>query len=294
MRIPSLCCLFCFCIWHSEQAWAQMDLYPSHFGQVQAYKNVLNPALSNSIRATNLLFCNQFYTGAFGKINNLFFLGNLCLNGQDSARNSNSIGVKFVNEQEGDYITRSKYYVSYSFRTRIVGDYWLGMGLNLGRAGYRFDGTNVSSLGSDSDWDGDVGMVFESATFHLAASANQLFNTVILPKDLAFRWTRFYTVYGDKQVRLTDNSYLYLYVQHQFLPTATDLTDLGLQLILAEHVLFGGNVYLDKKASFVAGLRNISFERHHFSLMASYNMPIGSSTGANIQSFELSLAYFLH
>jgi hypothetical protein len=272
------------------EAKAQVNLYPVHFGQVMITNQLLNPSITNLEQATNASFGNQFYTGAFSKIDNLFFIGNINLTQKDSARYVSSLGIKFQNEKEGEFVERPKYYASYSFRTRINETYWLGLGLDLGRAGYNFKGTDVSTSGSASNWDGNFGLVFHSSSFCLTGSMNQIFNSLILPKNLYFRWKRFYSLYTEKTFDL-GRSQISLYAQNKFLSDQADVLDIGTNLTLANVFLIGTNVWVGRNLSFLIGLKNISIEEHHFSLYMSYNMPISNSASANIQSFEMSLRY---
>lgn len=274
----------------NTKAVAQVDLFPKHFGQVMLSKQLLNPAMPNMEQATNLTFSNRFFTGPFRQINNLYFIGNVNLSGQDSVRNVSSVGVKFTNEKAGEFVERPKYFASYSFRTRLNDVYWLGLGLDLGRSAYIFKGTDVSTSGSDSNWDGNVGIVFHSESFCLGGSANQMFNTLIAPKDLYFRWRRFYALYAEKTLYF-GTSELSIFTQNQFLPLQEDVWDVGANLVLTRVLLLGSNVWVGRSVSFLAGLKNISLDEHHFSLYMSYNIPAFNQTSANIQSFELSLYY---
>lgn len=275
-----------FCV----KAVAQVNLYPVHFGQVMLTRQLLNPSISNLEQATNASFGNQFYTGAFSKIDNLFFVGNINLTKKDSARSVSSLGIKFQNEKEGEFVERPKYYASYSFRTRINETYWLGLGIDLGRAGYTFKGTDVSTSGSASNWDGNIGLVFHSSSFCLAGSANQIFNSLVLPKNLYFRWKRFYSLYTEKTFSL-GTSQLSVYAQNKFLPDQPNVFDIGTNLTFANIFLIGTNAWIGRSLSFLVGLKNISLDEHHFSLYMSYNMPASSMASANIQSFEMSLSY---
>jgi hypothetical protein len=274
----------------ATRAVAQVDLFPGHFGQVMLARQLLNPGISNIERATNVTFSNKFYTGPYSKIDNLYFIGNVNLNGKDSARNVNSIGLKFVNEKEGEFIERPKYYINYSFRTRLFQDYWLALGVDVGRAAYIFKGTGVSTEGSASNWDGNLGIVLHSPRLCLAGSMNQFFNSLVLPKDLYFRWRRFYTLYAEKSFEI-GTSELSLYAQNQFLPDHTDVLDMGANLYISNLFFLATNIWMDRSVSFVVGLKNISLEDHHFSLYMGYNVPAFNQTSANIQSFEMSLYY---
>lgn len=269
---------------------AQVDLYPKHFGQVMLAKQLFNPALTNMDRATSVVCSNRFFTGAFSKINNFYAIANIHLNRKDSTASCNSVGLKFANERDGEFIERSKYYASYSFRTRIHNDYWLGLGLDLGRAGYLFKGTDVSTSGSDSNWDGNMGIVLHSPNLCLAGSVNQLFSTTVLPKDLYFRWKRFYVLYAEKVFDLGTSQWS-VYAQNQFLPSQRDVADLGTHFKFANGFWLGSSFWVGRSVSAIVGLKDMAIDHHHFSLYTSYNIPASSQASANIQSFEVSLQY---
>lgn len=278
---------FCFA---SIKAVAQVNVFPGPFGQVMLAKQLLNPAMANMERASNLTFSNRFYTGPYSKIDRLYCIGNVNLNKKDSARYVNSVGVKFVNEKEGEFVERPKYYLSYSVRTRLYDNYWLGLGIEIGRAGYMYKGTDVSTAGSSSNWDGNIGLVFYNPKFCVGGGVNQFFNSLVLPKDLYFRWTRFYSLFAERKIDI-GSSHLSLYAQNQFLPHRRDILDLGAYLTLAKLVFVGSNVWVGRTVSFIVGLKNVSLDEHHFSLYMSYNMPASSQASTNIQSFEMSLYY---
>ncbi len=288
------CWVISFCLayacFFATKGNAQVNMFPSHFGQVMLSRQSLNPALPNLERATNFTVSNRFYTGPYSKIDNLYFIGNVNLNGKDSARYVNSLGVRFVNEREGEFIERPRCYVSYAIRTRVLETYWLALGIEVGRAWYLFKGSDVSTAGSASNWDGNVGIVFSNSTTCLAASVNQLFNSLVLPKDLYFRWARFYTLHAEKRVETGQVEFSF-YAQNQFLPDRDDVLDIGTNATLSKVFFLGVNAWVGRSISFQVGLPDIYLEGHHFSLYASYNAPAFNQTSANIQSFEMSLRY---
>ncbi len=279
------------CLSISYVAIGQVDLFPIHFGQVGLVKSILNPALQNVDAANTFVFCNQFYTGAFSKFDNLFFQGSVGLNKSDSAAYKHFVGLKFTNEIEGDYIDRPRYFVSYAWHTQLTERYRVGAGLNIGRSSYRYKGTNVSSLGSDSNWDGDFGLSLYSEQNVLAFSCNQLFNSKIIPKEMYFRWARYYTVFVQKTFQISKASSFSVFVQNQFLPNQFDKTDVGIQLISNNLLIVGGNMYFKQSLSFLTGLKDISIDKHHFSVFTSYTVPFSKQSNANVQSYELALVY---
>jgi len=290
MRFIIISTFLYFLCFTSSKVAAQINLFPAHFEQLILAKQALNPASPNINQAHNLSVSNKFYTGAFSKINNFYFIGNFNLSPKDSAKFISSAGIKLINEKEGDFINRSKYYASYAIRTRIHRNYWLGLGVNLGRAGYVFKGTDVSTSGSSSNWDGDMGLVFHNQSFCVATSINQMFNSLIRPKNLAFRWARFYTIYTEKKLNI-GLSELCFYAQNQFIPQKEDILDIGANLTVLNQIFIGTNVWVKRNVSFILGLKNFAIDEHQFSIYASYNTPISTQNSTKIHSYEMSVYY---
>ncbi len=269
---------------------AQIDLFPKHFSQVLLAKQLQNPAFANLNQSNNVILGNRFYTGSFSKINNFYFLGNIKLNRKDSMTYAQNIGIKFMNEKEGEFVERSKYYLSYSIRRKIFYAYWLGLGIDLGRAGYLFKGTDISTAGSDSNWDGSFGTVLNNDNNYIGFGINQVFNSIVQPKNLRFRWGRFYSLYVEKRIHI-GNHEISIYGQNQFIKSQKNVLDVGTNLCISKIFCIGSNLWVGRSFGFLLGLKDINLNAHHISFYMNYNTNILKQNTTNVQSFELSVNY---
>lgn len=271
--------------------YAQSDVYPAHYGLAHELNNYYNPSAFNQTSKLALHLGNQFYSGLFTKVENHYLLGSINLSGKDSSRNRNNLGVKMVNEKEGDFISKPSYYVSYSWHTSISSIYSLGAGLNIGMAGYVFKATNVSAGGSASKPDADFGLSFYSDNLNVGVSGNQLFNNLVSPKNYSFRLKRFYTLFASKKYSIGESSTFCVYFQKMILTEAVDRNNLGLNFLLAKSFLLGSNYYIDEKLTFLTGFKELNWANNSVDLVFSYNIASKNATQLNSTSFELLLSY---
>lgn len=269
---------------------AQMPLYPKHFGQLMHSNKFFSPSLTNSDRDTSFISANRFHTGAFGKIYNFYLLANLNLSHNDTALFVNSVGVKFLNERDGEYVERPKYYLNYTIQRLIYKNYWLGLGVDIGRAGYIFKGTDVSTFGSDSNWDGNLGLSVVQPTLIVAFSVNQFLNSKVIPKNFYFKWQRYKILFLEKKFNFS-RSVLSTYLQSKFYTNLKNEYDAGINFYILNVYCVGTNLWVGRSLSFTTGFKNLSINNHQFSTFFSYNIPTSNQNSLKINSFELSLKY---
>ncbi len=272
--------------------YAQYSQYPAHQSQVFNVIRTYNPAMSNIDGHTEVQLNYQRYLGAFDKVNNKLFFANFNLSPKDSAGSKHNLGLKFSGEDEGEYITRNRFYVSYGWHLRVTQNYWLGAGAYLGLAGYTYSGTSGNTQGFASAPDGDFGLVFYRPEYIvLGFSVNQAFNTTVQPKDLSFRWKRFYNLYIQKHFIWNQQWSTSLYGQENIRTDTYNTTDIGAYMSYRGQLLMGGNLTTATKFSVMAGFQNIPLKWGDFALIFNYNFPFINQRRTNIQSFELSLKY---
>lgn len=277
-----------FAILHcSVFSFAQLDLYPVHYGTVPTVSRLHNPALVGVGKKYVVDVGNQFYTGLYSKVENHYAVGSYNF-AKDSNANQSIVGIKWVNEKEGDFIVRPKVYLSYAWHTPVAEGWWLGGAANLGLASYMYKSTAISGGSSSIRPDADFGIALHGPSWTVGMAMNQAFNSELIPKQVAFRWRRFYTFFIEKSIRLGEAKSLAFYTQKQVLPTYPDRNDMGCYFQL--HVLeIGTNYYFREKVSLFAGLREFGFLNHQLSLRFCYSFPQTSASQANNQSYELVL-----
>lgn len=292
-RLSTYILLLLLCI-YQYHARAQYSQYPAHQSQTFLQVSVYNPAVHNQEGRTQVFLNYQRYLGAFEKVNNKLFWANLNLNNRDSLHSRHNLAIKLNNEEEGDYISRNKAYVSYGYQLNFYKDYWMGAGIYAGLAGYQYKGGTAFTQGSDMASDGDIGLsLYRPQKFSLAFSANQVLNSVVQPKDLTFRWKRFYTLYAQKDIRINPFWVVSGYAQHVFRTDTYHFTDLGAYVAYQEKLIAGANFTTSTQLAAFLGFQNITMGPGSFSLLFNYSFPFVNQRRTNIQALEITLGYKL-
>ncbi len=276
----------CFCLVYANMQ-AQQDLLPTQYGFTTLQNNFYNPSSFNKQHHLELQLGNQLYRGLLAKVENHYLLASFNISGKDSLRNSNKIGIKLVNEKEGDFIFKPRYYLSYTWSTNLSTSLLLAAGANLGVAGYTFRATNVSAGGSSSRPDADFGITLRSRSFELGASINQIFNNVLIPKEYQFKLRRFFTVYGEKSFDITENTRLTMYLQSIVFSTLK--SNVGTSVTFKDFISFGTNFFVNERYSFLLGLNGIKLGNYQSTLNFGYNLPTFQGSQIKANSFELFL-----
>jgi len=102
---------------------------------------------------------------------------------RDGNNNKSIVGARFYNENEGAYINRMRFYVIYSFHTRISNNLNFSGGLDLGAMNFSVKATPTTEGASVLKPDADAGIWLYNDRFHAGISVNQIFNSVFRPLD---------------------------------------------------------------------------------------------------------------
>lgn len=269
--------------------YGQTDLFPQHYGIASDVKILFNPCLDDKSKNPELMLGNQFYTGLLSKVENHFFIGHLPV--LKDKQTKSLLGIKLTNEQEGEFISRPKAYLSYVLKIPITQKYTVAAGTYLGVASYSFKASKVSAGGTDIKPDADLGISLNSDKFTIGLSGNQLLNNKVLPKDFYFRWRRFYTFYAERKLIFSENLSMVTYLQWQFLPQKKDGRDLGFYLLYHDTFECGFNYYTTESISFILGVRNLVISKNTFKILFGFNIPQAKAIQNKTQSLELLLFY---
>ena len=274
-------------------SYSQVNLYPSHYGQLPIAKGLYNPSLQYTSGFFDLTSANQFYSTQFSQIRNLFLLGSVSLQRYDTLNIRQKVGIKFVSEVEGEYLSRTKFYISYLWSTRLSKGLRLNAASNLGRASYTYHATLITSSATSGNWDGDVGISLTGKTFALGFSVNQIFNSRIAPMNLQYIWKRFLSAYLEKQYIFSRHLKSDVFFHGAFLEGVPSRFDVGLQFIVSDKLVLGANYYIHNSITFNTGLEQLKWHNQFFSLRFSYTYPLSKQIKLNVQNYELGLHYFL-
>lgn len=193
---------------------------------------------------------------------------------RDGALNRNIIGFRFVNDVEGAYISRTRFYGMYAFHTQLTSSLRFSGGIDFGGMNFSVKATPTTEGASVFKLDASTGIWLYNDNFHIGLSINQLFRSVFQPID-------------EKTVLPT-----------HFNATASYVIFSGDQLVIRPHILITLPYY--KEASIRASLYGLIFDkvitvlgydhRKSFSVMLGVNeMKIYGSTLGIILSYNTTL-----
>lgn len=274
-------------------AFAQIDIYPSHLNQVPYSKGIYNPALQNSKGLIDITSANQAYVGKLDDVRNIFLLASISLQGSDTTIMHQRLGLKFVNELEGEFISSPKWYINYLWSRQIFKSLRLTASANIGRANITYHATSVSGTYTAGGWDGGIGLAFSGKKYTAAIGLDQIFNSIITPLNYSLKWKRYPNFYLERNFQLSQSAQIDIYFHASLLTTYPNRYDAGIQLLLSQKVNISINYYLNNAVAFNLGLQNLSWNKHHVSLLLTYSFPFSNQVKINIQSFELGLHYNL-
>jgi type IX secretion system PorP/SprF family membrane protein len=100
-----------------------------------------------------------------------------------SARNKNLTGLRFLNDNEGAYINRMRFYGMYAFHTKFSNRISFSGGVDFGGMNFAVKATPTTEGASVFKADANAGIWLYNSRFHAGLSVNQLFNSVFQPID---------------------------------------------------------------------------------------------------------------
>ena len=275
------------------RAFSQINMYPSHLGQVSIAKGIYNPALQSTSGIVSLTSENQFYSNQLNQIRNFYLIGSVRIQKNDTASLHQRFGIKFVNGIEGDYISSPKIYGTYLWSQQLFRNLRLTAGINIGRANYTYHATLVTGTKTAGAWDGDLGIAITGDNYKVGLSVNQFFNSKFAPLNYSLRWKRFEVIYLERKLRLSTYADAVIFMQSTLLSSYPDRIDAGIQMILSKKFLIGVNYYLNNALIFTAGFNEIAWQNHQVTLLFTYSTPFNKLIQIYAETYELGIHYYL-
>jgi hypothetical protein len=235
----------------------------------------------------------QQYTGYFRDISTQYAMVGIQLPmRQDKNRPRNILSVRFLNDQEGAYISRNRGYLGYGFHTRVFSDFYLGGGLEIGSMGYVVEGTPSTGNASRYVIDGTAGLSFYNEHLTTGFSINQVFNNDVQPLNEVTRLYRHMNLFAGYNLILTENAELYPSVMVRFpYEVAYNYNlDVGLKTVIVKKILLGTSYRYKNGISFDVGVTNFEVLNGFLTLCLAYNSPFVSSA-INVNIFEIHINY---
>lgn len=182
------------------------------------------------------------------------------------------IGLQALNSKIGQYISRSRLQLRYSWFMQLSPRASLSAGISLGFINYAFLTTQGGTGGSDFGPDGMLGVHYVRENTKIGCSIQQVFAPVLIPVNQSFKLNRLYNIDISQRFRLAPRIKVTLFGVAQYTGKSDLLYSFGFMSDVAEYVLIGVNTFSLNKTSFNFGVQHIRMFGSELSLITSYSI----------------------
>jgi len=233
---------------------------------------LINPSSTDSSYRFKARFNNVNELGLARNVSRFYFDADKRLGGGEEQEGYHFGGIQVTNAKIGDYISRSRLQLRYSWLGRISQRAFLSSGISLGFINYAFLTTQGGTGGSDFGPDGSIGLHYLRQSFSVGLAVQQIFRPVLIPVHQSFRLSRLYNLDVSKRMDLSPHADL----TSQLVLQAADMDtySYGINLLASffDLGLIGVSNYHIRKTSFSLGARNIVLFNSSLLLMISYSI----------------------
>jgi len=183
------------------------------------------------------------------------------------------LGLQVTNIKLGDYISKSRLQMRYSWYAKLSKRASISSGVSLGFINYSFLTTQGGTGGTDLGPDGAVGIHYLRQKSSIGFAIQQIFGTVLIPINQSFSLQRLYNVDFTRKFQISPN----LDFSSQFVlqvPESGQLYAYGVNLHadLLNTVYLGASNYSLRKTSASVGVKRVVIFDSTFFLVVTYNM----------------------
>lgn len=287
MRYP-LCLIFLCALFTASRS-QQVDYLPVQFGQFFNMYSVINPASCGSTAVLEVQSGRQQHGGAWKNISTTFVSAAFRMQ-KRKANNFHVAGVSFISDKEGQYLSRSKFYLTYAWHTRLTKKLSLSAGTSAGYFSYLVSESSANVSGGAMAPDASFGLWLYSETYYFGASVNQIFNSKLTPLQETTTLIRHYNLTAGYSFALTRSlsvkpSMLVRYASGY--PVDIDIAAIG---AINRIFTLGVNYRHNKSIVPVVGFEKLAIGKGNLKAMFSYAVPAGKIAD-NLQTYELTLNY---
>jgi type IX secretion system PorP/SprF family membrane protein len=279
--------LICLSVFGKGQT--PQEYYPHQFGQFMQTIGQVNPAHAGLRSKVECRLGNQTQTGDWN-ISTYYASLNYGLQ-DDPLKNKNAIGIRFYNDNEGNFLRRSLIHVNYAWHTEISDRLNFAGGISGGFFNYYIKGSALLGTSSTYAPDANAGILLYKKTYRLSISINQLFNNNIQPFTEITNLKRHYNFYASKTFSLAP----YLKITPHVLYRTPFFEDYNLDGGITTHIfdlIYAGYTLRYRFGMvFMLGIKNFEWNYGTVDFLFSYNYPI-KSTDITVDKFELTLGYY--
>jgi type IX secretion system PorP/SprF family membrane protein len=264
---------------------------PAQFIQFFKTYNLINPAAMGRDSSFEVNTGSRSLLGDFSGIRTIYVIGHIQLGNTPANKVRNRIGINFINDREGSYISRNRASVMYAVHIPLSTRAALNAGANIGFINYSYKPSDFDGGGSDFAPNADIGLWYQRLNFNFGISANQLIPSQLTPTSQTYFIERYYNLNIDKTFNLSHHFSLKPALGVRLLNKNTFNIDAALMALIQNNLLVGVTYKYRRGASLTAGLENLSFGQNVFKFLFSYYSSISGLDYYNPQSVELSLCW---
>jgi type IX secretion system PorP/SprF family membrane protein len=311
-------------LFFSHEIFAQQEVrsLPIQFGQFMRSSPLINPASAGSYSKMEVNTGTQRQGGNWNNIGTYYFNANIRLTkdrpvalmeSEDEHTESDTLsqidaseefsqalpnsyhvaGFTLTNDKEGTFLNRTGIYGLYAWHTRISPAVLLSAGASIGVKNYSVDENYVNGGGSSFAPDGTIGVWLYNYNYNFGISVNQLFNSKLTPLHEVTRLVPNINITGSRTWNvnrfLSLKPSLLVRIAPQYAPDVNIYVGGLMQNVLSATI---GYKY-KRGGTAIIGLEKIRIGDSYFKMAFSYYFPIGSINQININTYEISLNYFL-
>jgi hypothetical protein len=242
------------------------------FTQTQFNSYLINPSVSDSSYSLAIRLNNINGIGITKNVRRFY----LDLDKRIETKSENGfhyVGLQATNLKLGDYISKSRLQLRYSWYAKLSRRSAISSGISLGFINYAFLTTQGGTGGSDFSPDGSVGIHYLRQKFSFGFAIQQVLGTVLIPVNQSYSLQRLYNFDITRKFQIAHNAEF----NTQFIvqiPEGGKIYSYGVNL----HAEFLNFVYIGlsnftlNKTSVALGAKRIVFLDSTFFLAVSYSM----------------------
>lgn len=257
---------------HANICWSQLDATAyEDFSQTIVNPYIINPSSTDTSYIFKVRLNNINGLGVTRNVGR-FYLDADKRFGAAKSKGFHNLGLQITNLKLGDYISKSRFQLRYSWYTRLSEQSAVSAGVSLGFINYSFLTTQGGTGGTDLGPDGSVGVHFFAHKFNLGFAIQQIFNPVLIPINQSFQLSRLYNVDLEREFSISPFADLTAQVVLQISDDSRYTYGASLLSELYDFGIIGlSNFYL-KKTSVSAGIKPVVFTTSTLTLLVTYNM----------------------
>ena len=199
------------------------------------------------------------------------------------------VGLQATSSKIGQYISKNRLQVRYSWYTQLTKKAALSAGISLGYVNYAFLTTQGGTGGSAFGPDGTLGLHYIRENTIIGVAVQQIFPTVLIPINQSFRLNKLYNIDISQRFRIGPNVKLITYGVAQFSSQTNFIYTLGLMSDLSDYVMLGINDFSSRKTSFNFGIKHIRLYGGEITIVTTYSVYTNKVPGLN-SALELFIA----